>query len=68
MDAMSQKTHDRGRATMYRTLPVKLTRRKKFPTNPKTKEMILKTTSLNKASVSMSIEVMPRIAMGDHNS
>lgn len=47
-DASNHKTMDSGRATMYRILPVKLARRKKFPVKPHASEMALRTISLGK--------------------
>lgn len=64
MEETTQKMMDKGRATMYRTRPVKFNKRKKFPMNPHARDNAFKTISL---ATSISIVAGSQDAMSTHH-
>lgn len=49
MEEMTQKIMDKGKAMIYRTRPVKFSKRKKFPIKPHASEIAFRTISLGRS-------------------
>lgn len=67
MEEATQKMMDKGSAMMYRTRPVKFSKRKKFPINPHASEIAFRTISLGSRSVSIVTHALPHIATVTHH-